>query len=365
MIQKRTSKPALLLLGLQVVLALTIGTNAQESAKASHLRPQHEAVLQKWLAHSDNWRVATLEDCNCDAETSEVRKYQYKDFHPYYAVGDFNNNGSQDFAVVLIHRYRKERHAALAVFNGPFTTLTRKAPAYFEEGLDLAGTNLFFSGLRPNPYRLLVGPFNSHGFILQPQGKAYVTDPPHQKRPVTPTHAEANKDIRQMDFLNFTYHPTICNQEIGISISAHVRNGEFRRGTKKKGVLFTIHSPRYGDLTSDGLEEAVIPAVCEPVPNNDAFIHEVFIYTLRNETPLLLAQLTDATVAIGYHRYYPDSNYHGVNIVDLSVKDGVLVVPIITDGPTCCPENIAWLQYRWNGKRLILVGRPQKTAFKG
>jgi hypothetical protein len=105
--------------------------------------------------------------------------------------------------------------------------------------------------------------------------------------------AGSRSAIQRIDFLNFTYHPTYCNEVIDIGATVRVRNGKFRSGTKDDGGLLKIYYPKYGDLTNDGTEEAVIPGVCEPVPNNTLFIHEIFVYTMRNGAPLLLARLTD------------------------------------------------------------------------
>jgi hypothetical protein len=185
------------------------------------------------------------------------------------------------------------------------------------------------------------------------------TSHPHQTQP-----AGRSSAIRRIDFLNFTYHPTYCNEVIDIGTTVRVRNGKFRSGTKDDGGLLKIYNPRYGDLTSDGIEEAVIPGVCEPVPNNTLFVHEIFVYTMRNGAPLLLARITDQNLEEEYKRYYPDSPYDGANVMDSKINKGSLIVPILVDGPLASPENIAWMQYRWNGKRFALAGRPKKTANK-
>jgi hypothetical protein len=44
------------------------------------------------------------------------------DYHPYIATGDFNGDGAEDFAVVLIDRTKQEQNFALIVFNGPFNS---------------------------------------------------------------------------------------------------------------------------------------------------------------------------------------------------------------------------------------------------
>jgi hypothetical protein len=46
------------------------------------------------------------------------------DYHPDIATGDFNGDGVEDFAVVLIDRTKQEKNFTLIVFNGPFKSET-------------------------------------------------------------------------------------------------------------------------------------------------------------------------------------------------------------------------------------------------
>jgi hypothetical protein len=173
--------------------------------------------------------------------------------------------------------------------------------------------------------------------------------------------AHTKTAIRRVDFLNFTYHPTYCNEVIEIGATVRVRNGRFRSGTKDDGRQLKIYNPKYGDLTNDGLEEAVLPGVCEPVPNNTLYVHEIFVYTMRNGAPQLLARLADQKLGDDYKRYFPDSPYDGANVMDSKINKGILIIPILVDGPLAGPENIAWMQYRWNGESFVLTGKPKKT----
>jgi hypothetical protein len=96
------------------------------------------------------------------------------DYDPYFARGDFNGDGSDDFAVCLVDERATPKRFALAVFNGPFPAQGQE-PAFFEDQLDLVGEGLFFGPPRPRPYRLVIGPFESDaGGLLEPKGNTYV-----------------------------------------------------------------------------------------------------------------------------------------------------------------------------------------------
>jgi hypothetical protein len=98
------------------------------------------------------------------------------DYHPYVATGDFNGDGVEDFAVVLIDHTKQEKNFALIVFNGPFKSETQ-SPAFMQSSMDLTYSALFYGPPRPKPYRLLLGRFESDsGALLIPHGRGYKWD---------------------------------------------------------------------------------------------------------------------------------------------------------------------------------------------
>jgi hypothetical protein len=143
------------------------------------LTAQEQKVLQDWLAHHPEYRIATDEDCDCADDIKEMRAGSggawkpVPDYHPYSATGDFNGDGVEDFAVVVIERSKQENNFALVVFNGPFKSET-VSPAFMKSGLDLKYQGLFYGPPRPKPYRLLLGRFESDsGLLLIPHGRGY------------------------------------------------------------------------------------------------------------------------------------------------------------------------------------------------
>jgi hypothetical protein len=143
---------------------------------------QEHQVLKNWLARHSEYRQATDEDCDCVADMQQMRggyggqQKPVPGYHPYSATGDFNGDGVEDFATVLIDRRRQARNFALIVFNGPFQSEPPQ-PAFMESDLNLKYEGLFYGPPRPKPYRLLLGPFETDsGSLLIPNGRGYRWD---------------------------------------------------------------------------------------------------------------------------------------------------------------------------------------------
>ncbi len=146
------------------------------------LSEPEQKALKSWLAHHAEYRLATDGDCDCAGDIAQMKTgygglmKPVQDYHPYVATGDFNSDGVEDFAVVLIDHRKHEKNFALIVFNGPFKSDT-VSPAFMESGMDLKYMGLFYGPPRPKPYRLLLGPFESDsGGLLIPHGRGYKWD---------------------------------------------------------------------------------------------------------------------------------------------------------------------------------------------
>lgn len=143
------------------------------------LAAQEQKVLESWMAQHTEYRVATDQDCDCADDIKQMKagwSGKWKpvlDYHPYVATGDFNGDGVEDFAVIVIDQSKQEKNFAIVVFNGPFKAEIA-SPAFFESGLDLKYQGMFYGPPRPKPYRLLVGRFESDsGGVLVPHGSSY------------------------------------------------------------------------------------------------------------------------------------------------------------------------------------------------
>lgn len=140
-----------------------------QSDASSHLRPQHREAVEQWLVSRKlALRVATVADCSNKEGLAITRKERGKGYHPYYTVGDFNGDRTQDFAIVLVNSRKRKERFAVAIFNGPVGK--DSVPAYFEQGWDLSDGGLFDGG-----GGVMAGPFESDNcVILRPRGKRYV-----------------------------------------------------------------------------------------------------------------------------------------------------------------------------------------------
>ncbi len=162
-------------LAVVVLCGMTEAVKAQQRSQrdqsdgASHLQPQHREAVEQWLASRKlALRVATVADCSNKEGLAITRKERGKGYHPYYAVGDFNGDRREDFAIALVNKSKRKNKFAVAIFNGRVSK--DSVPAFFEEGWDLSDGGLFDGG-----GGVMAGPFESDNcVILRPRGKRYV-----------------------------------------------------------------------------------------------------------------------------------------------------------------------------------------------
>ncbi|HUE80774.1 MAG TPA: hypothetical protein VMM84_01590 [Pyrinomonadaceae bacterium] len=155
-----------------VLLCVVAGTIAAQGKELpSFIQPAHGEVIERWLAQSPrraNLRVATDRDCRnkegLAAERKERRNYQ-----PYYAAGDFNHDGREDFAVAFVDDRKRRYKFTFAIFNGPFRGAS--VPAYLNQDSDLSMMGFSWHGRGDD---LLLGEFQSDFCVIfKPRGKTY------------------------------------------------------------------------------------------------------------------------------------------------------------------------------------------------
>lgn len=180
------------------------------------------------------------------------------------------------------------------------------------------------------------------------------------KKPVkktTQTKSEVT-DIRRVDFLNFTYQSSLCSQDIrGISKTVKVRKGNFDNNEVYYGVV--ENKIIYGDVTGDGREEAIVHIGCGELAANFG-LSEIFIYTLQNGRVILLAELDDKDMERDYNRYHSNGTLWRIVDDGVRVINALLIIERFSEGSHASPEYIVTLNYRLNGTRLALSGKPNR-----
>lgn len=157
----------------------------------------------------------------------------------------------------------------------------------------------------------------------------------------------AQCDIHQVNFKNFTYLP-YCAGEEPEKVTA--KNGEFSSEKQMDGyadrIYFNVTAVNYGDLTGDGVDDAVVLTVCNTGGTGN--FSEGFIYSIKNGKPVLAARIAGG-----------DRAYGGLH--SAKVENGLLVVERYNPGETggaCCPEILKTSKYRLATYKLVENGKP-------
>jgi hypothetical protein len=154
-----------------LVGALLLSSCVYSSEFPEYFSSSNRQSIQNWLMEHQEFRIATDQDCNCENQLTSYRKGggawpKNPNYHPYYVVGDFNQDSKDDLAVVFINRNENNKRY-LAIFNGPL--IKDSKPVYLEPE-EFA---LFYGAPRPKPYVLIISEFNSEGVSLEPKGNGY------------------------------------------------------------------------------------------------------------------------------------------------------------------------------------------------
>lgn len=157
---------------------------------------------------------------------------------------------------------------------------------------------------------------------------------------------DSQKGIRSVDFRNFTFSPACVEQGSKVT----VKDGVFQRADPDDSVYFEVRDVIYGDLTRDGVDEAVVETICNT--GGTGQFSDGTVYTMRGGKPVEIAAL-----GIGDRA---DGGIHGIRI-----EDGVLVVERYgqENSGACCPEYIETERFRYDGKRFVAAGKPARRIY--
>jgi hypothetical protein len=164
--------------GLVVAGALALGLTLSSCRDASCPTPDMSAVpsldesekaaLGSYLSTRADLRLPQESECGCDDELSQMRDGDPA-YQPYVLRGDFNGDGEEDFAVLLVRESEDGPPAGvLAVFNGPFSTYSPPAPAAVYKAR--FGK---FMALFAKDGQLLLGQFHGAGCVYAANGNGY------------------------------------------------------------------------------------------------------------------------------------------------------------------------------------------------
>jgi hypothetical protein len=163
----------------------------------------------------------------------------------------------------------------------------------------------------------------------------------------------AQKNIRQVDFKNFTYPlsgPLLGHGELkwlgdpkdGYSNRKpiHLVNGDNSAGAPG----FTLQSVQFADVTGDGKEDAIVVLLYET--GGTQYTHYVYIYSFADEKPKLLAYChTGDRAYSGLYKVYGEGGKLVFELHDPQKMIG-----------DCCSTRFVRTRYQWREGRFEVFG---------
>jgi hypothetical protein len=141
------------------IFALAVCASAQSKTSTAHLQKQHAAVLQTWLKANPKYRAAQVSDCKNKFGLNSMRGDDAQ-FHPFYAVYDFDKDETKDFAVVVIDAKRKpEFQYTLLIFKGDAKGNYKAAKTI--DSMDLRQGGIWVNDMEEGVTDLYIGEFQT------------------------------------------------------------------------------------------------------------------------------------------------------------------------------------------------------------
>lgn len=151
-------------------------------------------------------------------------------------------------------------------------------------------------------------------------------------------------NIHSVDFANFTYPWTTDRiDRTNPKKTFTLRNGELPATRNRRGLIdemgVFLQNVKYGDVTGDGVEEAIISLSIQT--GGSAIPGIIYIYTLQKGRPVLLWSRSTGDRADGGSRNVYAEN--GRLVVELNSSVG--------SRGDCCPTQFTRTRYEWRGGR--------------
>lgn len=165
---------------------------------------------------------------------------------------------------------------------------------------------------------------------------------------------QPSSSIHSVDFANFTYPWTTGLRVRGGTKTFTLKDGKRPEIRDASGHVVEIgvylEQVSYGDVTGDGIEDAVI--VMSILTGVSAMPGQVYVYTLRGNHPKLLWSFSTGDRADGgFRKVYADN---GELVAELNgpkrIGEGL-----------CCPVRFTRTRYQWRGGRFRRKGRKEIT----
>jgi hypothetical protein len=181
---------------------------------------------------------------------------------------------------------------------------------------------------------------------------------PSAQQVATVGQAQSNQFIRSVDFANFSFP---WPHGLGDSRKTFkLRDGELKPTRDKRGMVdemgVTLESIVYGDLTKDGVEEAIV--VLSTITGGSAIPHAVYIYGWQKNGPKVLWTFaTGDRVEGGLRQVYADN---GQLVVELYGKDKLIGKELYgMKTGVCCPKVFTRARYEWRGDKFRQKGKEE------
>lgn len=162
-------------------------------------------------------------------------------------------------------------------------------------------------------------------------------------------------EIRDVDFKNFVYPwdpphgvPEVWSWLPGkAATGVHLNAGQYEFTGPSFVALVSFSSVTYGDLDGDGHDEAAVDLYCST--GGTANWHYLYVFTLANGTPRLMARLESGS-------------RHDGGLVKIAVEQQTLILEFEDPnrfGPACCSDGYVRMKYRWQGGRFVETDAPE------
>lgn len=168
--------------------------------------------------------------------------------------------------------------------------------------------------------------------------------------------------IRGVDFLNYSYASTVCAEDLGIGKTIKFSGGEYKDAENFLSIVGG--KVIYGDVNSDGNEDAVLQITCGALNSSTLRDFEIPVYTFADGKATLLARLDNKRMETDYKRYYPKGFLFVLSEADARIENNHLIIEAMADGSYAYSDNIATFDYKLVGGKFVLSGKPTRRVNK-